>query len=73
MKETIVLEQDAKSRLDKLYKEILFHNKKYFQDDNPEISDAEFDELVREAILLESEFPKLKKKNSPTEKVGYKP
>ena len=73
MKETIVLEQDAKSRLDKLYKEILFHNKKYFQDDNPEISDAEFDELVREAILLESEFPKLKKKNSPTEKVGSKP
>ena len=56
MEETIVLEQDAKSRLDKLYKEILFHNKKYFQDDNPEISDAEFDELVREAILLESEF-----------------
>ncbi len=73
MKETIVLEKDAKSRLDKLYKEILFHNKKYFQDDNPEISDAEFDELVREAILLESEFPKLKKKNSPTEKVGSKP
>ena len=73
MKETIVLEQDAKSRLDKLYKEILFHNKKYFQDDNPEISDAEYDSLKKEIINLEEKNNFLKKLNLNNKIVGSPP
>ncbi|MEE3294591.1 MAG: NAD-dependent DNA ligase LigA, partial [Pseudomonadota bacterium] len=56
-----------------LYKEIEFHNQKYHLDNDPQISDIDFDELFRRAIQIEKEFPELKKKNSPTDQVGAKP
>ena len=73
MKKSNVSENDNKSKLNSLYKQIIEHNKKYHQDNNPSISDAEYDELVREAIEIEKKFPDLKKTNSPTDLVGSEP
>ena len=66
-------ENDSKSRLEFLYEEIDKHNKKYHQENNPSISDAEYDDLMQEAIAIEKKFPNLKKIDSPTDKVGAEP
>ena len=73
MKKSNVSENDNQSKLNSLYKQIIEHNKKYHQDNNPSISDAEYDELVREAIEIEKEFPEFKQTNSPTDLVGSAP
>ena len=73
MKNSSVSENDNKSKLNSLYEQIIEHNKKYHQDNNPSISDAEYDELVREAIEIEKEFPEFKQTNSPTDLVGSAP
>ena len=70
MKKSNVSENDNQSKLNSLYEQIIEHNKKYHQDNNPSISDAEYDELVREAIEIEKEFPEFKQTNSPTDLVG---
>ena len=73
MKKSNASENDSKSRLDFLYEEIVKHNKKYHQENNPSISDAEYDDLVREALEIEKKFPNLKKIDSPTDLVGAEP
>ncbi len=73
MKKSNGSENDNQSKLNSLYEQIIEHNKKYHQDNNPSISDAEYDELVREAIEIEKEFPELKQTNSPTDLVGSEP
>ena len=73
MKKSNVSENDNQSKLNSLYEQIIEHNKKYYQDNNPSISDAEYDELVREAIEIEKEFPEFKQTNSPTDLVGSAP
>ena len=73
MKKSNVSENDNQSKLNSLYEQIIEHNKKYHQDNNPSISDAEYDELVREAIEIEKKFPELKQTNSPTDLVGSAP
>ena len=73
MKKSNVSENDNQSKLNSLYEQIIEHNKKYHQDNNPSISDAEYDELVREAIEIEKEFPEFKQTNSPTDFVGSAP
>lgn len=64
---------EAKRRHSKLAAEIRHHNKLYYQHDNPLISDAEYDKLMRELETLEKEFPILQTKDSPTQKVGAAP
>ncbi len=73
MKKSNVSENDNQSKLNSLYEQIIEHNKNYHQDNNPSISDAEYDALVREAIEIEKEFPELKQTNSPTDLVGSEP
>ena len=53
--------------------EILYHEKKYYVDNDPQISDEEFDRLVRELAGLEAAFPSLVTPDSPTQRVGEKP
>ncbi len=65
--------EEAKVKHEELAKAISIHDKKYYQQDNPEVSDAEYDALRRELEILESKFPKLVTKNSPTQNVGAKP
>ena len=49
------------------------HNKAYFSDDNPLVSDKDYDEVKQEIIELEKKYSFLKTKNSPSQKVGYEP
>ncbi len=48
-------------------------NRQYYEDDNPELSDAEYDQLFRELVALETAFPALVTPNSPTQRVGGAP
>ena len=62
--------QKAKLRIEELRKVIEYHNKRYYDDDNPEISDFEYDMLNNELKSLEKEFPDLVTVDSNTQKVG---
>ncbi|MEE1225368.1 MAG: NAD-dependent DNA ligase LigA [Clostridia bacterium] len=61
---------DAVKRVEELTELLNYHNHKYYVDDSPEISDFEFDALLRELEELEEKYPELKKPNSPTMRVG---
>ncbi len=60
----------AKGRIKELTDLIEYHNNLYYNNDEPEISDFEYDKLLRELENLEEEFPSLKSPLSPTNKVG---
>ena len=49
------------------------YDKSYFKDDNPVISDYEYDKIKQEVLDLEKKHSFLKNKNSPSKKVGYEP
>ncbi len=66
-------EAEAANRLMRLAKEIARHNRAYHDRDEPAISDAAFDALVRENAVLEKEFPHLVRADSPTSGVGAAP
>jgi DNA ligase (NAD+) len=68
-----VTEAEAANRLMRLAKKIARHNRLYHSNDAPEISDAEFDALVRENAALEAEFPHLVRPDSPSAQVGAAP
>jgi DNA ligase (NAD+) len=63
----------AAARAAALRKDIAYHEKKYYVDNDPQISDAEFDALVRELKDLEAAYPDLVTPDSPTQRVGEKP
>ena len=44
--------------------------KEYYTEDNPSVSDAEYDKLYRELVTLEAEHPELVQADSPTHRVG---
>lgn len=60
----------AKKRVNELRETIAYHNKKYYDDDAPVISDFEYDMLNNELKNLEKQFPELVTKESNTQKVG---
>jgi DNA ligase (NAD+) len=62
-----------KKRIEKLREEIEYHNYRYYVLDQPEISDAEYDRLLRELEKLEEQYPELRSLNSPTQRVGVSP
>jgi DNA ligase (NAD+) len=62
-----------KKRTEKLREEIEYHNHRYYVLDQPEISDAEYDRLMRELENLENQYPELRTPNSPTQRVGAPP
>ena len=64
-------EADAANELMRLAKAIAHHNRLYHADDAPEISDAEFDALVRRNAELEAAFPHLVRTDSPNSAVGH--
>src|SRR4030095_8320250 len=72
MAETIG-EAEAANRLMRLAKDIARHNRLYHDQDAPEVSDAEFDALMRENAELEARFPNLVRADSPSRQVGAAP
>ena len=62
--------QQAKERVKELREKTEYYAKKYYDDDNPEISDFEYDMLMVELRNLEKEYPDLMSKESLTQKVG---
>ena len=61
---------EAKNRAEKLRADLEYHNNLYYNQDSPEISDYEYDMLLRELEGLENEFPEIKTSDSPTQHVG---
>ncbi len=62
-----------KQKIERLRDSIRHHEHRYYVLDDPEISDAEFDKLLKELKALESEHPELVSADSPTQRVGGKP
>ena len=62
--------QEVKKELAQLRRTIRHHNVRYYNDDNPEISDYEYDQLMLRLKELEKTYPELITENSPTQKVG---
>jgi len=64
---------EIEERLAKLRAQIRYHSHRYHVLDSPEVSDAEFDALMRELRELEAEYPFLVTPDSPTQRVGAEP
>lgn len=60
----------AKARIDELTEQLNYHNNRYYNEDSPEISDYEYDMMLRELENLEKEFPEFMSNDSPTQRVG---
>jgi DNA ligase (NAD+) len=65
--------KQAAQKIQKLRTSIKYHEKKYYVDSDPQISDYEFDTLVKELEKLEKQFPELITPESPTQRVGEQP
>ena len=63
----------AARRIAELSRELHAHAHRYYVQDAPSVSDAEYDRLVRELEALEAQFPDLVREDSPTRRVGAAP
>ncbi len=68
-----MVDEDVKKRVEELRKDLRKHNYKYHVLDNPEISDYEYDQMLKELEELEEKYPELKSEDSPTQRVGGEP
>ena len=62
--------EEAQNRIDHLIQKIDYYNMRYYQDSVSEISDLEFDQLLKSLEALEAQFPEFKYPYSPTQRVG---
>jgi DNA ligase (NAD+) len=69
----MMVTEAIKKKVEKLREEIEYHNYRYYVLDQPEISDAQYDRLMRELEKIEEEYPELRSPNSPTQRVGASP
>lgn len=70
------MEQDierVKERIEALSEEIEAHNYRYYVMDDPTVSDASYDKMIRELEKLEKQYPSLASPYSPTQRVGGRP
>ena len=63
-------ETEAAQELERLSDELAGHDRRYFQDDAPTISDGDYDALKRRALDIEARFPQLQSENSPSQRIG---
>src|SRR6266571_4322892 len=66
-------EAQAKAELERLAAEIAEHDNRYYQQDAPSVSDAEYDALRARNAAIEARFPALVRPDSPSHHVGAKP
>jgi len=64
---------EAREKIEELREEIRQHNYRYYVEDDPTISDREYDKLLKRLQELEDEFPEFRTENSPTQRVGASP
>ena len=64
---------EAEKRAEELRSEIVRHERLYYVDNRPQITDAEFDVLMRELVALEEKYPQLATPDSPARRVGGRP
>src|SRR5215471_1236851 len=65
--------KDPAAEIEKLREELRHHEHQYYVLDSPEISDADYDALMRKLQALEAQHPDLLTPDSPTQRVGGKP
>jgi len=65
----LMTSEAIKKRIEKLQEEIEYHNYRYYILDQPEITDAEYDRLLRELEKLEEQYPELRSLNLPKQRV----
>ena len=70
---TKMTDAEAANRLMRLAREIARHDRLYHDQDDPEITDAEYDALINENKTIEAAFPHLVREDSPSRKVGHVP
>jgi DNA ligase (NAD+) len=66
-------EGEVRARVETLRRDITEHNRRYYEEAAPTISDREYDRLYKELVDLETQFPELVTPDSPTQRVGGKP
>src|SRR5437868_4660905 len=66
-------EAEARARVEMLRRDITAHNRRYYEEAAPTVSDREYDRLYKELVDLETQFPELVTPDSPTQRVGGKP
>ncbi len=66
-------EAEAAAELERLAGEIAEHDKRYYQEDQPTVSDADYDALRQRNLAIEARFPELMRADSPSKKVGTAP
>lgn len=71
--QTLAKKEQLIQEIEALRDEIRYHNKLYYVDNNPEISDAEYDRLMQKLQELETAYPELITPDSPTQRVGATP
>ncbi len=64
--------KEIQARIEKLRRQLLYHAKKYYVEDDPEISDYDYDMMYAELLRLEAEHPEFFDAASPTQRVGGK-
>ena len=64
---------DLTERIEELRERLNYHNYRYYVLDSPEVSDAQYDALIRELRAIEAEHPELVTPDSPTQRVGAAP
>ncbi len=69
----MMLSAEYRATAESLRKEIEYHNRRYYTLDDPEITDAAYDQLLRELQALEAQYPELLTTDSPTQRVGAEP
>ena len=69
----LMASEAIKKRVEKLREDIEYHNHLYYVLDQPEISDAQYDRLMKELEKLEEQHPEFRSPNSPTQRVGATP
>jgi DNA ligase (NAD+) len=69
----VAQDSNIRGRIEELRESVRYHNRRYYVEDAPEISDAEYDALYKELETLEGEHPELVTPDSPTQRVGGEP
>ncbi|MBA3475083.1 MAG: NAD-dependent DNA ligase LigA, partial [Rubrobacter sp.] len=69
----VVQETNIRGRIEDLRELVRYHNRRYYVEDAPEVSNAEYDALYKELEALEAEHPELVTADSPTQRVGGEP